>query len=131
MKVWTSRMLAVSLAGHDKGKLYAVIEELPCQDGGFGDGRRSDGECADAPDAGVLISRESADGELKSLSVTESAYIFLADGKNRTLEHPKRKKVKHVQLITHLPQPLLVKMSEITLDAHVRKILREYRECRQ
>ncbi|MCD8014114.1 MAG: hypothetical protein LUG99_13245 [Lachnospiraceae bacterium] len=130
MKVWTSRMLAVSLAGHDKGKLYAVIEELPpCQDGEFGDGGYADGECADAPDIGFLINKESADKDFKGFPVTESAYIFLADGKNRTLEHPKRKKVKHVQLITHLPQPLLVKMSEITLDAHVRKILREYREC--
>ncbi len=30
---------------------------------------------------------------------TEGAYVYLADGKIRTMEHPKKKKQKHVQLI--------------------------------
>lgn len=85
MNVWTSKMLAMSLAGHDKGKLYVVLEEKPGAD----------------------------------------SYL-LSDGKHRTLSHPKRKNAKHVQLITHLPDSTLVRMQEITLDAHVRKILKEY-----
>ncbi|MCD7736894.1 MAG: KOW domain-containing RNA-binding protein [Lachnospiraceae bacterium] len=85
MKVWTSKMLAVSLAGHDKGSLYVVLEELP-------------------------------------------GYFLLVDGRRRTLEHPKKKKAKHVQLITHLPDALLPRMEEIALDAHVRKILSRYKE---
>ncbi|MCD8105363.1 MAG: KOW domain-containing RNA-binding protein [Lachnospiraceae bacterium] len=85
MNVWTSKMLARSLAGHDKGSLYVVLEENP--------------------DAGSYL---------------------LSDGKHRTLNHPKRKNAKHVQLITHLPDSTLARMQEITLDAHVRKILKEY-----
>ena len=39
MKVWNAKMLAVSLAGHDKGGLYVVVEDdgLYCQ---LCDGRR-------------------------------------------------------------------------------------------
>ncbi|MCD7745361.1 MAG: KOW domain-containing RNA-binding protein [Lachnospiraceae bacterium] len=118
MKVWTSRMLAVSLAGHDKGKLYAVVEEVSADGVGV-------------PKTGNQVlptGKKTADSDLHERIVTENSYLLLADGKSRTLEHPKRKKRKHVQLITHLPQPLLARMSEITLDAHVRKIVRQYRE---
>ncbi|MCD7954261.1 MAG: KOW domain-containing RNA-binding protein [Lachnospiraceae bacterium] len=88
MNVWTSKMLAMSLAGHDKGSLYVVLEEKSGTDG------------------------------------TDS--YLLSDGKHRTLSHPKRKNAKHVQLITHLPDTVLARMQEITLDAHVRKILKNY-----
>ena len=29
----------------------------------------------------------------------DQTYVYLVDGKNRTLEHPKKKKIKHVQII--------------------------------
>ena len=48
--------LAKSLAGHDKGTIYIIIEE------------------------------------------TETD-VFLADGKGKTLEHPKKKNKKHIQVI--------------------------------
>ncbi|MCD7834813.1 MAG: KOW domain-containing RNA-binding protein [Lachnospiraceae bacterium] len=103
MKTWTSGMLAVSLAGHDKGTLYVVLTQ------GSGD----------------------ATGQKEGASSPEernaSAYVLLADGKHRTLDHPKRKKAKHIQVITHLPEQIRSLMREITQDAHVRKILKEYR----
>ena len=39
MKVWNAKMLAVSMAGHDKGELYVVVEDdgLYCR---LCDGRR-------------------------------------------------------------------------------------------
>lgn len=49
-------MLARSAAGHDKGKVYVIID---------------------------------ADG----------AYVYLVDGKTRTLSGPKKKKYKHIQII--------------------------------
>lgn len=49
-------MFAVSLAGHDKGQMYLVIEE-------------------------------------------EDDMVYLADGKSRKLENPKKKKKKHLQVI--------------------------------
>jgi len=101
MKTWTSGMLAVSLAGHDKGTLYVVLTEKS--------GSSSEEE-------GVSSWKERDSG----------AYVLLADGKRRTLDHPKRKKAKHIQVITHIPEQISPLMREITLDAHVRKILKEY-----
>ena len=57
-------MLAMSLAGHDKGTLYYI--------------RRSDGENVD-----------------------------LVDGRIRTLDHPKRKKCKHIQVIKEIQEELI------------------------
>ncbi len=94
MKVWTSNMLAVSRAGHDKGQLYVVLDEIP-------------------PESGMS---------------DESGYLLLTDGKHRTLDHPKKKKRKHAELIIHLPEDLLADMQEITLDAHVRAILKSYEQ---
>lgn len=49
-------MLAKSLAGHDEGNVYIIVE-------------------------------------------TDQKYVYLVDGKIRTLDRPKRKRKKHVQLI--------------------------------
>ncbi len=92
MKKWTSEMLAVSMAGHDRGELFVVLDKIPPKDG------------------------------------EDAVYYLLADGRRRTLEHPKKKKQKHLQLIRHLPGELLAQMQDIYLDAHVRKILKSYRE---
>lgn len=83
MKEWTSEMLAISRAGHDKDTLYVVLE-------------------------------------------SDETYVWLADGKRRLLETPKKKKLKHVQVIKHLPDEVLAQMQSFTMDAHVRKIIREY-----
>ena len=50
-------MLAKSLAGHDEGNVYIIVE-------------------------------------------TDQRYVYLVDGKARTLDRPKRKRKKHVQLIS-------------------------------
>ncbi|MCD8023693.1 MAG: KOW domain-containing RNA-binding protein [Lachnospiraceae bacterium] len=108
MKVWTSRMLAVSLAGHDKGNLFVILEEPSAS-------MRGEGVPSGQP-------------ERSGLRQNDGDYYLLADGKSRTLEHPKRKKAKHVQEITHLPDEILAQMQEITLDAHVRSIVKEYQK---
>ncbi len=53
--------LAVSMSGHDKGGVYAIVKE-------------------------------------------EADAVYLADGKRRTLEKPKKKNKKHVQVIKQLPE---------------------------
>ncbi len=88
MRQWTSEMLAISRAGHDKDTLYVVL-----------------------------------DGD--------DTYAWLADGKRRRLDAPKKKKWKHVQVIRHLPEELLARMQSFELDAHVRKILRDYEDLRE
>ncbi|MEZ3436765.1 MAG: KOW domain-containing RNA-binding protein [Lachnospiraceae bacterium] len=56
MEKYKAGMLARSMAGHDRGKVYVIID-------------------------------------------ADDAYIYLADGRIRTLDKLKKKKKKHVQLI--------------------------------
>lgn len=78
MDRWEKGMLAKSLAGHDKDKIYVI--------GGL-----------------------------------EDAYVYLVDGKTRTLGNPKKKKKKHVQLIRE--------KYDITAadDVRIKRILKEYK----
>ena len=56
----------------------------------------------------------------------DGTYFWLSDGKRRLLEKPKKKKQKHVQVIRHLPEEIRVQLQSITMDAHVRRILKDY-----
>lgn len=78
----------------------------------------------------LAVSRAGHDkGTLYVVLEKDETYFWLADGKRRLLEKPKKKKQKHVQVIRHLPEELLEKMQCISLDAHVRKILKEYQKA--
>lgn len=66
-------MFARSLAGHDKGKLYVIVN-------------------------------------------VEEPYVYLADGKIRTLDRPKKKKLMHIQP-DYDPAP-------VTSDLEIRKALK-------
>ncbi len=72
-------MLAKALAGHDKDKIYLIVE----------------------------ISKD---------------YIYLVDGRTRTLNNPKRKKQKHIQIIC---EPHCV---EKIRDEDVRKMIKQYNQ---
>ena len=52
--------------------------------------------------------------------------MLLADGKNRTLQNPKRKNPLHVQPITHPEAELKEKLAAIREDRDVREVLRLY-----
>ena len=78
--------LAKSLAGHDKGDVYIILEA----------------------------------------SETE---VLLINGENRTMEHPKKKKQKHIQLIKNLPkdvEDLAADMDHLT-DLSAKRLLKIYR----
>ena len=50
----------------------------------------------------------------------EEEYVFLADGKNRLICQPKKKKIKHIQLIKEKYDV------EAADDAAIRKILKSF-----
>ena len=75
--------LAVSLAGHDKGKLYAIVRE-------------------------------------------ENGEAFLADGRIRTLENPKKKNLKHIRRILRLPVEAEKAFLEVKQDSDLVHALRLY-----
>lgn len=80
----------------------------------------------------LAISRAGHDKDTLYVVLERDAeYFWLADGKRRLLETPKKKKQKHVQVVKHLPEEILAQMQSITLDAHVRKILKNYRNMQE
>ena len=85
MEEFSIGMMAKSLAGHDKGKIYLV-------------------------------------------SAVDEQYVYLVDGKYRTMEKPKRKKRKHVQIDHRIPlwiENILSGGNQIQ-DSDVIKVRKDY-----
>lgn len=85
MEEYSIGMMAKSLAGHDKGKVYLI-------------------------------------------SGSDEQYVYLVDGQYRTMDRPKRKKRKHIQIDHRIPgwiQNLLAEGRSIQ-DSDVIKVRREY-----
>ena len=78
MDRWETGMLAKSLAGHDKDKVYVIVG-------------------------------------------LDEQFTYLADGERKTLQSPKKKKKKHVQLIREQHE-----ISEAD-DVKLKRILKEYK----
>lgn len=79
----------------------------------------------------VVYSKSGRDkGNALVIISVEGEYIYLADGKRRTLEKPKRKKIKHVQPTNYVNCILKKKLEEkgYVLNADIVKILKEYSE---
>ena len=56
---------------------------------------------------------------------TDGVYVSLANGKERKIEHPKRKKLKHVQKVLRSDSPLAVRIraGEKVLNSELRREL--------
>lgn len=59
-------------------------------------------------------------GKLYVIMDIDDAYAYLSDGKIRTAENPKKKKIKHIQVIN---REYDVSSAD---DAQIRRILKEY-----
>ncbi len=78
-------MTALSLAGHDKGQIYVIIE-------------------------------------------ANAEYVYLADGKYKTIAVPKRKNRKHIQINHDADQILIEKKNAGTLaDSDIRRVVKKWR----
>lgn len=86
MKEFETGMLAVSKAGHDKGRLYVVLKADP-------------------------------------------QFVYLADGKNRSVDRPKKKKRKHIQINYYIPGILKQTLEEKQKleDEQIKKAIKEYK----
>jgi len=77
----------------------------------------------------VVYSKGGHDkGQVFFILSVEGEYLFLVDGKTRTLEKPKRKKKKHVQSTNFVNDKMATALLErdSILDAHIVKALKEY-----
>lgn len=57
----------------------------------------------------------------------QGEYVYLVDGRVRTLQKPKKKKEKHIQFVDQLDSSYVKSiMEQSILDAHIKKILKQY-----
>ena len=74
----------------------------------------------------IVISLNGRDqGKLFYVVKTEDNYVFLADGKGRKLDNPKRKKLKHVRRVTRTETRVATKIlnGDKVLNSELRRDL--------
>lgn len=53
----------------------------------------------------LAISKSGHDkGRVYVIVGEDQRFVWLADGKIRTVDHPKKKNIRHIQPVTHLPE---------------------------
>lgn len=80
--------MAVSLAGHDRNKIYLIVGE-------------------------------------------EEEYVYLADGRIKTREHPKKKNKKHIQIIKKYKNPEVAEKLLRGESIDVSIIIQEVKACQK
>ena len=76
--------------------------------------------------ASLIVSKAGRDkGQLFYVIDTDEQYVYLADGKSRRLEKPKRKKRKHVEQVPRTESRIAEKIrnGEKVLNSELRKEL--------
>ncbi|MGN1156234.1 MAG: hypothetical protein ACI4TK_08665 [Agathobacter sp.] len=75
----------------------------------------------------LAISKSGHDKDHLYVIVREDAeFVYLADGKLKTVEHPKKKNKKHIQIIKQIPEevaPLICKKEEF-LDLEIKRAIK-------
>ena len=81
----------------------------------------------------IVISMAGRDqGKLFYVIGTDGVYVLIANGKDRKLEHPKRKKLKHVRKVTRFESRIAAKLEqgEKVLNSELRRDLAYYSQNR-
>jgi len=74
----------------------------------------------------IIVSTAGRDqGKLFYVLRTDGVYVLIANGKDRKLEHPKRKKLKHVRFVARTESRVANKLrnGEKVLNSELRKDL--------
>ena len=56
----------------------------------------------------------------------ENDFVYLINGKTKTIEKPKRKKQRHIQIIKNLPEEIIEMVSEELTNETAKKIIKYY-----
>ncbi|MBR3076398.1 MAG: KOW domain-containing RNA-binding protein [Oscillospiraceae bacterium] len=79
----------------------------------------------------IIVSTAGRDqGKLFYVIGTDGVYALIANGKDRKLEHPKRKKLKHVRFVTRTETRIAAKLraGEKVLNSELRRELAAFRQ---
>ena len=79
-------------------------------------------------EAGMLAwSRAGHDKDTLYVIVkTEGEYVYLSDGRLIPVEHPKKKKIRHIQIVRQIPEELLGLNIETIKNEEIRKVIRRF-----
>ena len=79
-------------------------------------------------EAGMLAwSRAGHDKDTLYVVVkTEGEYVYLSDGRLKPVEHPKKKKIRHIQIVRQIPEELLGLNIETIKNEEIRKVIRRF-----
>lgn len=77
---------------------------------------------------GLAISKKGHDfGRLYVIISEDNEYLYLVDGKYRTLDRPKKKKEKHVNLLNYYEPDLTVKINDNKVrDEDIKRVIKSY-----
>ncbi|MCR5397182.1 MAG: KOW domain-containing RNA-binding protein [Lachnospiraceae bacterium] len=56
----------------------------------------------------------------------ENDFVYLINGKTKTIEKPKRKKQRHIQIIKNLPEEIIEMVSQELTNETAKKIIKHY-----
>ena len=79
-------------------------------------------------EAGMLAwSRAGHDKETLYVIVkTEGEYVYLSDGRLKPVDHPKKKKIRHIQIVRQIPEELLGLNIVTIKNEEIRKAIRRF-----
>ena len=79
-------------------------------------------------EAGMLAwSRAGHDKDkLYVIVKTEGEYVYLSDGRLKPVEYPKKKKIRHIQIVRQIPEELLGLNIETIKNEEIRKVIRRF-----
>ena len=79
-------------------------------------------------EAGMLAwSRAGHDKDTLYVIVkTEGEYVYLSDGRLKPVEHPKKKKIRHIQIVRQIPEELLGLNIVTIKNEEIRKAIRRF-----
>lgn len=79
-------------------------------------------------EAGMLAwSRAGHDKDTLYVIVkTEGEYVYLSDGRLKPVEHPKKKKIRHIQIVRQIPEELLGLNIVTIKNEEIRKVIRRF-----
>ena len=77
-------------------------------------------------EAGMLAwSRAGHDKDTLYVIVkTEGEYVYLSDGRLKPVDHPKKKKIRHIQIVRQIPEELLGLNIVTIKNEEIRKAIR-------
>ncbi|MBC8571729.1 KOW domain-containing RNA-binding protein [Jingyaoa shaoxingensis] len=79
-------------------------------------------------EAGMLAwSRAGHDKDTLYVIVkTEGEYVYLSDGRLKPVDHPKKKKIRHIQIVRQIPEELLGLNIVTIKNEEIRKAIRRF-----